>query len=78
MIGRADYFDAHTIRSDTIYLTKRNLIMSATEKLLYTGKTHVTSGPNGAARSSDGFVDIKLPEPHPAAEQLFAAAWSAC
>ncbi|MES1147681.1 MAG: Ohr family peroxiredoxin, partial [Bradyrhizobium guangdongense] len=31
-----------------------------------------------AARSSDGFVDIKLPEPHPAAEQLFAAAWSAC
>jgi Ohr subfamily peroxiredoxin len=52
--------------------------MSATEKLLFTGKTHVTSGPNGAARSSDGFVDIKLPEPHPAAEQLFAAAWSAC
>ncbi|TPQ27801.1 peroxiredoxin [Bradyrhizobium guangdongense] len=52
--------------------------MTTTAKVLYTGKTHVTSGPNGAARSSDGFVDIKLPEPHPAAEQLFAAAWSAC
>lgn len=35
-------------------------------------------GRNGAARSSDGFIDIKLPQPHPAAEQLFAVAWSAC
>ena len=26
----------------------------------------------------DLFLDIKLPEPHPAAEQLFGAAWSAC
>ena len=49
-----------------------------TEKLLLTGKTHNTSGRNGAARSSDGRLDIKLPEPHPAAEQLFGAAWSAC
>lgn len=49
-----------------------------TEKLLFTGKTHITAGPDGAARSSDGFLDIKLPAPHPAAEQLFAAAWSAC
>jgi osmotically inducible protein OsmC len=48
------------------------------EKVLFTGKTHITRGPNGAARSSDGHLDIKLPEPHPAAEQLFAAAWSAC
>lgn len=49
-----------------------------TEKLLFTGKTHITAGADGAARSSDGFLDIKLPAPHPAAEQLFAAAWSAC
>jgi Ohr subfamily peroxiredoxin len=48
------------------------------EKLLFTGTTHISGGPNGAARSTDGFLDIKLPEPHPAAEQLFAAAWSAC
>lgn len=52
--------------------------MTATAKVLVTGKTHVTAGPNGAARSSDGFLDVKLPQPHPAAENLFAAAWSAC
>src|SRR5687767_3583518 len=49
-----------------------------TAKLLFTGGTHTTSGPNGASRSSDGFVDVKLPQPHPAAENLFASAWSAC
>jgi osmotically inducible protein OsmC len=52
--------------------------MTTTEKVLFTGKTHITAGHNGAARSSDGFLDIKLPEPHPAAENLFGAAWSAC
>ena len=52
--------------------------MTTTSKVLFTGKTHVTAGRNGAARSSDGFLDLKLPAPHPAAEQLFAAAWSAC
>ena len=36
------------------------------------------NGRDGGARSSDGHLDIKLPEPHPAAEQLFGAAWSAC
>ena len=49
-----------------------------TAKVLFTGKTHVTSGNDGAARSQDGQLDIKLPQPHPAAENLFAAAWSAC
>ncbi len=49
-----------------------------TAKTLFTGRTHTTAGRDGAARSSDGFVDVKLPQPHPAAEQLFAAAWSAC
>ncbi|MCP3407957.1 Ohr family peroxiredoxin [Bradyrhizobium sp. CCGB01] len=52
--------------------------MSSAAKLLFTGKTHVTSGADGAARSSDGSLDIKLAQPHPAAENLFAAAWSAC
>ena len=52
--------------------------MTAAAKLLFTGKTHVTSGHEGAARSQDGQLDIKLPQPHPAAENLFAAAWSAC
>jgi osmotically inducible protein OsmC len=52
--------------------------MSATAKVLFTGKTHTTAGQNGAASSSDGFLDIKLPQPHPAAENLFGVAWSAC
>jgi Ohr subfamily peroxiredoxin len=47
-------------------------------KVLFTGKTHTTAGRDGAARSSDGFLDIKLPQPHPAAENLFGVAWSAC
>jgi osmotically inducible protein OsmC len=49
-----------------------------TEKVLFTGKSHITSGRDGRARSSDGHLDIALAQPHPAAEQLFGAAWSAC
>ena len=49
-----------------------------TAKVLFTGKTRITSGPDGAARSSNGLLDIKLAQPHPAAENLFGAAWSAC
>ena len=52
--------------------------MTNTAKTLFTGRTHTTSGPNGATRSADGIVDLKLPQPHPAAEDLFASAWSAC
>lgn len=47
-------------------------------KTLFTGRTHTTSGRDGASRSADGFVDVKLSQPHPAAENLFASAWSAC
>jgi Ohr subfamily peroxiredoxin len=47
-------------------------------KVLFSAKTHATAGPTGAGRSSDGFVDVKLPQPHPAAENLFGVAWSAC
>lgn len=49
-----------------------------TEKVLFTGKTHNTNGRDGGARSSDGQLDIRLKQPHPAAENLFGAAWSAC
>lgn len=54
------------------------------EKVLYTAKTHVVGGrERGAARSSDGSLDIKLSTPgsgRPGTnpEQLFAAGWSAC
>ena len=47
-------------------------------KTLFTGKTHSKAGKDGYAKSADGLVDLKMPEPHPAAENLFAAAWSAC
>jgi lipoyl-dependent peroxiredoxin len=47
-------------------------------KILFSAKTHTTPGHDGAGRSSDGFLDIKLPQPHPAAENLFGVAWSAC
>jgi lipoyl-dependent peroxiredoxin len=49
-----------------------------TAKVLFIGETHTTNGRNGAVRSSNDFLDIKLPQPHPAAENLFGAAWSAC
>lgn len=49
-----------------------------TAKVLFTGKTHNTNGHDGAARSADGFLDIKVAQPHPAAEDMFGAAWSAC
>ena len=48
------------------------------DKTLFTGTTHVKGGAEGYARSTNGVLDIQLPEPHPAAENLFAAAWSAC
>ncbi|MET4690817.1 Ohr family peroxiredoxin [Sinorhizobium fredii] len=48
------------------------------EKLLFTGKTHNTGGRDGGTRSSDGQLDLRLAQPHPAAENLFGAAWSAC
>jgi Ohr subfamily peroxiredoxin len=59
-------------------MTTATLEKPAGAKVLFTGKTHITSGPSGAARSDDGFLDVKLPQPHPAAENLFGAAWSAC
>jgi osmotically inducible protein OsmC len=58
---------------------------SATQigKVLYTAKTHTTGGREGASRSSDGRLDVKLARPGTARigtnpEQLFAAGWSAC
>ena len=52
-------------------------------KTLYTANVHVTGGRDGAARSSDGRLDIKLTSPGAPGqgtnpEQLFAAGWSAC
>jgi Ohr subfamily peroxiredoxin len=57
--------------------------MSTIEKVLYTAQTHTTGGRDGASRTSDGRLDVKLSTPGTAGggtnpEQLFAAGWSAC
>jgi Ohr subfamily peroxiredoxin len=57
--------------------------MTQLEKVLYTAKTHTTGGRDGASRTSDGRLDVKLSTPGTAGggtnpEQLFAAGWSAC
>ncbi len=57
--------------------------ISQVEKLLYTGNTHTTGGREGASRSNDGQLDVKLSSPGSSRpgtnpEQLFAAGWSAC
>lgn len=49
-----------------------------TDKIIFTGTTHVKGGADGYARSTNDVLDLALPQPHPAAENLFAAAWSAC
>ena len=56
---------------------------NAVEKVLYTGKVHITGGRDGSAKSNDGRLDINLSSPGTKGvgtnpEQLFAAGWSAC
>src|SRR3984885_12153907 len=55
-----------------------NINVPKSKKVLFAGRTHTTNGHDGVGRSSDGFLDLKLPQPHPAAENLFGVAWSAC
>jgi osmotically inducible protein OsmC len=57
--------------------------MTNLDKVLYTAKVHTTGGRDGASRSSDGNLEVKLATPgtnRPGTnpEQLFAAGWSAC
>jgi len=62
----------------------KEFTMTKIENVLYTGKTHTSSGGrSGTSRSSDGRLDIQLSPPGTAGngtnpEQLFAAGWSAC
>lgn len=56
--------------------------MTELEKVLYTAKIHTTGGRDGASRSDDGRLDVKLSTPLTSGsgtnpEQLFAAGWSA-
>jgi lipoyl-dependent peroxiredoxin len=57
--------------------------VSQLDKVLYTAETHTIGGREGASRSLDGRLDVKLSRPGAAGtgtnpEQLFAAGWSAC
>lgn len=56
--------------------------MTDTQRVLYTAKAHTTGGREGASRTDDGHLDIKLSNPGAGTgtnpEQLFAAGWSAC
>ena len=57
--------------------------MTQLEKVLYTAKAHTTGGREGASRTEDGRLDIKLSSPGTSGtgtnpEQLFAAGYSAC
>jgi osmotically inducible protein OsmC len=71
------------LRFGAVNRFKGNHTMTQVGKVLYTGKTHTTGGRDGASRSSDGRLDVKLSSPGSAGsgtnpEQLFAAGWSAC
>jgi osmotically inducible protein OsmC len=53
------------------------------DKVMYTAKAHTTGGRDGASRTDDGRLDIKLSSPGTAGtgtnpEQLFAAGYAAC
>jgi lipoyl-dependent peroxiredoxin len=53
------------------------------EKVLYTAHAHTTGGRDGASKTDDGRLDVKLSSPGTPGtgtnpEQLFAAGYSAC
>jgi len=57
--------------------------MNPTDDVIYTANVRTTGGRDGASRSSDGRLDIKLSAPGAAGlgtnpEQLLAAGWAAC
>lgn len=57
--------------------------MTTLDKVLYTARAHTTGGRDGASRSNDGRLDVKLSSPGTSGtgtnpEQLFAAGYSAC
>ena len=57
--------------------------MASLDKVLYTARAHTTGGRDGASRSDDGRLDVKLSSPGTSGagtnpEQLFAAGYSAC
>jgi lipoyl-dependent peroxiredoxin len=73
----------HPLNKSAEQQQKNEVIMQPIDKVLYTAKTHTTGGRDGASRTSDGRLDVKLSTPGTSGagtnpEQLFAAGWSAC
>ena len=57
--------------------------MATLDKVLYTARAHTPGGRDGASRTDDGRLDVKLSSPGTSGtgtnpEQLFAAGYSAC
>lgn len=52
--------------------------MAKLDQVLYTANAHTTGGRDGASRTDDGRLDVKLSPPGTNPEQLFAAGYSAC
>ena len=57
--------------------------MTQLEKVLYTAKSHVTGGRDGAAKTDDGRLQVQLSSPGTSGtgtnpEQLFASGYAAC
>ena len=57
--------------------------MTTLDKVLYTARAHTTGGRDGASRTDDGRLDVKLSSPGTSGtgtnpEQLFAVGYAAC
>jgi osmotically inducible protein OsmC len=66
-----------------VHRTRSPDMTTTLDKVLYTGVTRVTGGRDGAARSTDGRLDVPLAHfnsraPGTNPEQLLAAGWGAC
>jgi len=62
---------------------RKESTMASLDKVLYTARAHTTGGRDGASRTDDGRLDVKLSSPGTSGtgtnpEQLFAAGYSAC
>jgi osmotically inducible protein OsmC len=57
--------------------------MAQATRVIYTAKAHTTGGREGASRTDDGRLEVRLTSPDKQStgtnpEQLFAVGWSAC
>src|SRR5207344_2480404 len=65
------------------FIQPRKDMTTQLDKVLYTAEAHTTGGRDGAGKSSDGAIDVKLSSPGSGKpgtnpEQLFAVGYAAC